>query len=111
MLAVHHADDRLLCSEDEMQAAFDRVGAFNDQRTEAGSLVLGGGLQPFSGSRTLRVPGDDVEVTDGLDEDVKEPLGGFWLIEADSEEDALEWAKKGTLACREIVVLRPFQED
>ncbi len=110
LLAVHHLEDRPLPPEEEMQAAFARVGAFNEELTEAGLLVFAGGLQPSSTAKTLRVQGDDVEVTDGAHESPGVPLGGFWVIEAPSEDDAIAWAKKGTLACRETVVVRPFQQ-
>ena len=93
-----------------MQAAYRRVGAFNEELTAAGAFVFAGGLQPAATSKTLRVQGEDVEVADGgVASD--EPLGGFWVIDVESEDDAMRWARDGALACRETVVVRPFQAE
>ena len=54
------------------------------------------GLRPSGEARTVRLHADGrTSVTNGLATPSKEPLGGFYVIEADSFEEAVEWAKKG----------------
>ena len=50
-------------------------------------------------------------MTDGPDAETKEQMGGFWVIEADDFDAALEWARKATVACEGPVELRPFQSE
>jgi hypothetical protein len=47
-------------------------------------------------------------ITDGPFSESKEYLGGFWIIEATDLDEALDWATRGSKACRAIVEVRPF---
>ena len=64
---------------------------------ELGPRYLGCyGLCPSAEAKTVRLRADGrTSVSDGLATPSKEPVGGFYLIEADSMEEAVEWAKKG----------------
>ena len=48
-------------------------------------------------------------MTDGPYAESKEQMGGFWVIEAPDLDTALEWGRKGSLACELPVEVRPFQ--
>ena len=48
--------------------------------------------------------------TDGPYMETKEHVGGFWIVKAANLDEALEWGRKGALACRAPVELRPFLE-
>ncbi len=111
LMSVIHAWDRPLPAQEEMLASFARVGAFNDELTAAGAWVFAGGLHAPSSATVVRPQGDDVLVTDGPFSETKEQLGGFWVIRAEDLDGALEWAKKGALACGETVEVRPFQDE
>ena len=111
LLSVIHAWDRPMPPEEEMMAAFARVGAFNDELQEAGAWVFAGGLHPPTSATVVRPQGDDVLVTDGPFSETKEQLGGFWVIKAEDLDGALAWAKKGALACGENLEVRPFQDE
>jgi hypothetical protein len=69
------------------------------------------GLQPASSATVLRSDNGEVSMTDGPYAETKEQMGGFWVIEADDFDAALEWARKATLACEGPVELRPFQSE
>ena len=50
-------------------------------------------------------------MSDGPYAESKEYLGGFWVIQAADLDEALQWAKEGSAACRGKVEVRPFQGE
>jgi hypothetical protein len=111
MLAVHHSPDAEPPSGDDMQKAFEQVDKFNQEVTDAGAWVFGGGLQAPDIATVVRSEGGTTTTTDGPFAESKEHLGGFWIIEAPDLDAALEWAAKGSAACMGPVEVRPFQEE
>jgi hypothetical protein len=97
-------------SEDERNRMMDEYWAFTDEVRKAGKYVAGDALQSISTAKSVRVRDGDVSTTDGPFAETKEQLGGYYLIEADSDEEALEWAAKipsaklGTIEIRPVVV-------
>ncbi len=61
----------------------------------AGVLVLAGGLAPAKMTKTLRAKDGKMMVTDGPFTETKEQLGGFYILEAASLDDAIAWVSKG----------------
>jgi hypothetical protein len=80
----------------------------SDLRRE-GKLLAGEELQPIGTATTVQVRNGDAVVSDGPFAETKEALGGFYLIEADSLDEAIEWAGRipsarfGTIEVRPIV--------
>jgi hypothetical protein len=113
MLSVHHdgSEDFGAMTEDEMQQLYKAVDAFNEEVKAAGKWVFAGGLHEPSSSTVVDATGSEVVVTDGLFAESKEYLGGFWVITAADLDEALDWAKRGSAACRGKVEVRPFQDD
>jgi len=111
LLSVHSVDGAPVPSEEEMQAAFAAVGAFNAEVQAAGAWVFAGGLMPPDTATVVRAQGRDVVTTDGPFAETKEQLGGFWVIEAADLDAALAWAAKGSVACGNPVEVRPFQGE
>lgn len=67
----------------------------------AGATVFIGGLAPPSSARSLRTePDGRVLITDGPYLESKEHIGGFWVLEAATLDEALAWAQKAAIACR-----------
>ena len=114
-LAVNHdeADSARLqaLTPEEMQPMFEAVGAFNEQLQEAGAWVFAGGLEGIESSTVVDATGERPVVTDGPFSESKEFLGGFWVIEAADLDAALDWATRGSRACRGRVEVRPFQSE
>jgi len=97
-------------ASDDTQRMFAQVGAFNEEVKEAGAWVFAGGLHPASSATVIRPAGEGVSMTDGPYAESKEQIGGFWVIEAPDLDAALEWARKGAVACEGPVEVRPFQD-
>jgi hypothetical protein len=111
LLSVHHDYDTEFPSLEEMQPVFDAVDRFNQKVRDAGAWVFAGGLTPVQQATTVDNTGDAPIVSDGPYAESKEYLGGFWVIRAADLDEALQWAKEGSVACRGKVEVRPFQGE
>ena len=84
--------------------------AYTEELRSAGAMVAGDALQPTSNATTVRVREGEQLVTDGPFAETKEQLGGYYLIEAGSLDEATEWAAKlpgsrhGSVEIRPVVV-------
>ncbi len=108
LVAIHHPDDYdPAVSEDE---AMDRdIDALNEEMKAAGVRIFVGGLQPAHSAMSLRAqPDGQVLVAGGPYLKTKEHVGGFWVLEAQSLDEALSWGRKAAIACRAPVEVRPF---
>jgi hypothetical protein len=94
-------------SEEEAAAEMARWEDYTNQLVAAGAMVSGEGLQASATSKTLRVEDGERVVTDGPFAETKEQLGGFYVIECASMDDALEWAAKLPNADQGATEVRP----
>jgi hypothetical protein len=110
LLSVHgtHGDPP---PPDVMQKMFEDVDKVNQEMQAKGAWVFGGGLTDPSDATVVRAERGEVMLTDGPYVETKEQLGGFWVIAAADLDEALDWARKATVACRAPVEVRPFQEE
>ncbi|HEX2848942.1 MAG TPA: YciI family protein [Acidimicrobiales bacterium] len=111
LLAVHMVEGEPVPSDDEMQQAYERVDAFNQELKDSGAWVFAGGLHPPTTATVVRAQNGRVVTTDGPFAETKEQLGGFWIVKVADLDAALELAAKGSAACGGPVEVRPFQED
>ncbi len=74
------------------EALFAEMGAFIEEMTASGNVVLTGGLGPDA--RRVESVGDEVTVTDGPFTEAKEAILGFAIIDAESWDEALEVARR-----------------
>jgi len=74
--------------------AFAAMGKFNEQLIKAGVMLAGEGLQPSSKGKRVRFSGQQRTVIDGPFAETKELIAGFWLWQARSMEEAVEWLKR-----------------
>jgi hypothetical protein len=74
--------------------AVAEMSRYNDKLTKAGVLLSLDGLHPTSKGARVTGAGGKVTVTDGPFTEAKEIIGGYWLIEVSSKEEAVEWAKR-----------------
>ena len=85
------------------------IDALNEEMDAKGMRILAGGVGPASSAKSLRAqPDGKVLITDGLYLETKEHIGGFWTLEAADLDEALAWGRKGAVACRAPVEVRPF---
>ena len=83
---------------------------YNEALQQAGILITLDGLHPPSaGARVSFASGKPV-VTDGPFTESKEVLGGYWMIDVKSQEEAIAWACKCPASENEIIEIRRVQE-
>src|SRR5262249_30197002 len=83
---------------------------YNEALRDAGILVTLDGLHPPSMGVRVSFPGGNPVVTDGPFAEAKEVLGGYWMIEVKSRDEAITWAKKCPATENEIIEIRQVQE-
>ena len=112
-LALIYADEgaweRL--SEEERASAYELYAEFGRAAEDAGVLVAGDELGPTASATTVRVRDGRELVTDGPYAEVKEALGGYFLLDCPSLDDALEWAARIPAAEHGAVEVRPVHVD
>jgi hypothetical protein len=98
-------------SNEERESWHERYRTLARDAEDAGVLAGGNELAPTRDATTVRVRGDETLVTDGPYAEVKEALGGFFLFECDSMDDALHWAARIPAAEHGAVEVRPVHVD
>jgi hypothetical protein len=83
---------------------------YNEALKEAGVLITLEGLHPPSMGARVSFDGGKPLVTDGPFIEAKEVIGGYWMIEVGSKQEAIEWASKCPASSNEIIELRQVQE-
>jgi hypothetical protein len=83
---------------------------FNEDLAKAGALVALDGLHPSSKGARIAFAGGKPIVTDGPFAEAKEVLGGYWMIRADSRDEAIEWAKRCPGSDGEVIEIRQVYE-
>src|SRR3954463_6427821 len=83
---------------------------YNEALQNAGVLLALDGLHPPSMGARVSFAGGKPKVTDGPFTDAKEVLGGYWMIQVKSKEEAVEWAKRCPASDNEVIEIRQVQE-
>lgn len=83
---------------------------YNEELQQAGVLLSVDGLHPPSMGARVSFAGGKPLVTDGPFIETKEVLGGYWLIEVASKEEAVQWAMRCPAGENEIIEVRQVQE-
>jgi hypothetical protein len=97
----------------ELQLDPERVAAmmrYNEALKDAGILITLDGLHPPSVGARVSFAGGTPVVTDGPFAESKEVLGGYWMIEVASRDEAIAWAKKCPASGNEMIEIRQVQE-
>ena len=95
----------------ERDSAYEQYAEFSRAARDAGVLVGGNELGSTSSATTVRVRDDEPLVSDGPYAEVKEALGGYFIINCQSLEDALDWAARIPAAEHGAVEIRPVHVD
>lgn len=112
LLSVHHREGDPMPDAETISQMFAGVEAFNADLQSSGAWVFAGGLQPPSSAAVVRIgDGGTAVVSEGPFSDSPVQLGGFWVVEAPDLDAALELARRGAVACRGPVEVRPFQDE
>ncbi len=89
---------------------FEAMGKYNEELIKSGVLLAADGLQPTAKGARVRFPGGKAVITDGPFAEAKEVVGGFWMIQVKSREEALEWARRIPGGEDEMVEVRQVYE-
>ena len=92
----------------EGQAMVQAHVKFADALRAAGKFVVADRLRPDTDAVRVRLKAGQPQVTDGPFAETKEALGGYYLIECDTKDEAVEWAKKLPLRDGGHVEVRPI---
>ena len=85
---------------------------YNEELARAGLLVAGEGLQPSAKGARVRFDGKERTVIDGPFAETKELVAGFWLWEAKSLDEAVEWLKRAPFdGGAEVEIRQVFEAD
>jgi hypothetical protein len=83
---------------------------YNESLQKAGVLLALDGLHPPSVGARVSFSGGKPRVTDGPFAEAKEVLGGYWMIQVKSKEEAVEWASRCPASDNEVLEVRQVQE-
>ena len=90
--------------------AVEAMMKYNESLQKAGILLALDGLHPPSMGARVSFQGGKPKVTDGPFIEAKEVLGGYWMIQVKSKEEAIEWASRCPMSDNEIIEVRQVQE-
>jgi hypothetical protein len=83
---------------------------YNESLAKAGVLLSLDGLHPPSAGVRVSFSGGKPKVTDGPFAEAKECVGGYWMIQVKSKEEAIEWAKRAPMGDHEMIEVRQVHE-
>ena len=87
-----------------------KMGKFNDELKEAGALLSLDGLQPLATGARLAFSAGKASVTDGPLVEAKEVVGGYWLLQARSKEQVVDWMKRCPAQDGDVIEIRQVFE-
>ena len=90
--------------------AVAKMMKYNEELAKAGALVALDGLHPVAKGARVSFSGGKAKVTDGPYIESKEVLGGYWIIQAKSKEEAVEWARRVPAAEGDVIEIRQIFE-
>jgi hypothetical protein len=90
--------------------AVEKMMRFNEELKNAGVLITLDGLHPPSMGARVSFKGGKPVVTDGPFTEAKEVIGGYWMIEVGSKQEAIAWATRCPASANEVIEIRQVQE-
>jgi hypothetical protein len=86
------------------------MGKFNDDLTAAGMLIEVDGLKPLANGARVAFAKGKATVTDGPFIESKEVIGGFWILQANSKQEVVEWAQRCPALDGDVLEIRQIFE-
>src|ERR1700678_688837 len=83
---------------------------YNESLQKAGVLLALDGLHPPSAGARVSFQGGKAKVSDGPFVEAKEVIGGYWMIQVKSREEAIEWASRCPASDNEVIEVRQVME-
>jgi hypothetical protein len=107
-LLLIYTSEALEASQDAMTAEFAAYDAFTNELRDRGIYQAGEALRPTSTATTVRVRDGQTVTTDGPYVETKEALGGFYMVDANDLDDAIQLAAKIPGARHGSIEIRPI---
>jgi hypothetical protein len=110
LLSVHSVEGEVRepMTDEAMRQGFKQVAILEAEMKSAGAWLFGGRLHESDTATVVRISNGEVMTTDGPFVESKEHLGGFYIIEANDLDAALDWASKVTRTINAPIEVRPF---
>jgi hypothetical protein len=110
LLSVHSVTGqaRAPMSEEQMRRSHEQLGQLEEEMQATGAWVFSGRLTEPDDATVVRMSNGKPLATDGPFAETREHLGGFYIVEADDSDAALEWASRVTAAIDVPIEVRPF---
>jgi len=90
--------------------AVEKMMKFNEELTKAGALIALDGLHPAAKGARVAFAGGKPKVTDGPFIESKEVIGGYWIIQTKSKEEAVDWARRCPASEGDVIEIRQIFE-
>jgi hypothetical protein len=107
LVKANAESEKGLLPSEEMVA---RMGKYNEELLKAGVMLEGEGLHPSSKGARVKFSGGKTKVIDGPFAETKELIGGFWMWQVKSREEAIEWLRRAPFEEGAEVELRQVYE-
>lgn len=104
-----HAETQTSPAENNMDL-LEAMVAFNQRMIDAGVMLSGDGLKPTAKGARVRFGKGKPVITDGPFTETKEILGGFWMLQVGSMQEAVNWAAQAPCPAGEMIELREVYE-
>ena len=88
----------------------EKMTKFNEELTKAGALIALDGLQPLTNGARVVFSGGKAAVTDGPFVEAKEVVGGYWMLQFKSKQEAIDWVKRCPAQDGDVIEIRPVFE-
>ena len=98
-------------SDAERGEVFNAYGTFTAELQASGKMVAGDALQAIDTATSVRVRDGETLTTDGPFAETKEVLGGYYLIDVETLDEALDWAARIPGAAHGTIEVRPVVTD
>ena len=83
---------------------------FNEDLAKAGAIIALDGLQPLTNGARVSFSGGKPTVTDGPFVEAKEVVGGYWMLQFKSKQEAIDWIKRCPAQDGDVIEIRPVFE-
>ena len=107
MLLIYSTENRSADGDEEI---IKRYGEFTQEVRDGGKLVAADRLKPATAATTVRIRNGETLVTDGPFAETKEQLGGYYVLDGENIDEALQYAAKIPAAEIGSIEVRPVWE-
>ena len=104
------ADERAKEGSAPSEEDITEMSKYNGELIKADALISLDGVRPLTEEARVSFSKGDVKITDGPDIVAKEVVGGYWIIDVKSKEEAVNWAKKMPAKDGDVIEIRQIFE-